>query len=197
MTSPGRGYFEPANAARQVLLWAVATRVQLDRWELHAARFIQEVNSGVREPDGPNVWAALREHHFCLVAATHLIEAGDLLTPALSIRSDVRADIIAGRDLLEHWIENMPAFNRRPHKALPQRRGTQGFAQRNPNATPYLMALDWHSQHGAMLTPTVPGIVVHDLVDQAERRAVAINPLLAAYIPARQVSNDKDSTCDG
>lgn len=61
------------------------------------------------------------EHHFALVAARNLVKALEL-APASRIVIDptLRAELIEGRDLLEHWTENMPLFNVTPRPAEPR-----------------------------------------------------------------------------
>jgi hypothetical protein len=62
---------------RQRLLWTVATRRQLERWEPYVAA---DVLRGYehRQLDDVDIWLAQIEHHFALVAARNLLRALDL-----------------------------------------------------------------------------------------------------------------------
>ena len=93
-------YFDQTMVNRQRLLWAVATRRQLERWEPLVASVVR-VDSLV--PDCVTVWSAATEHHFALIAARNLIRAAELPQPmAVSVDDTLRAELIEGRDLHEH-----------------------------------------------------------------------------------------------
>jgi hypothetical protein len=81
---------------RQRLLWAVATRRQLERWEAVLAPCVRGAMVD-REPAGVDVWSAAIEHHFALVAARHLLRALEL-PPALGLSVDptLSAELIGG-----------------------------------------------------------------------------------------------------
>jgi len=68
-------YFDELMVNRERLLWAVATRRQLERWEPYVAAAVRD--DGLS--DDRDIWAAAIEHHFALVAAHHLFQALDLL----------------------------------------------------------------------------------------------------------------------
>jgi hypothetical protein len=73
-------YFDETMVHGQRLLWAIATRRQLERWEpIVAARLLADWAD--RPSSGADVWSAAIEHHFALVAARHLFEALDLPPP--------------------------------------------------------------------------------------------------------------------
>jgi hypothetical protein len=84
---------------RQRLLWTVATRRQLERWEVLVADRLRARQS-FPEAD---VWAGEIEHHLALVAARNLLHGLDL-PPASSVSIDatMRAELKEGRDLHEH-----------------------------------------------------------------------------------------------
>ena len=106
-------YFDERGVNRQRLLWAIATRRQLERWEPLVAATLRD-SFAHRERSSERIWAAAIEHHFALIAAHHLLVALDL-PPASGASVDpiVRAEITEGRHLHEHWPDNMPVFNRR------------------------------------------------------------------------------------
>jgi hypothetical protein len=55
----------------------------------------------------------------------------------LLIDPTIRSELIEGRDLHEHWEENMPVFNVSPRVEMPPRSTGRRFAARNPKAGPY------------------------------------------------------------
>jgi hypothetical protein len=92
------------------------------------------------------MWAAEIEHHFALVAARHLLRALDF-EPAtrISIDSTLRAELIEGPHLLEHWPENLPVFLVTPRRDEPPHPSGKEFAERNPGRDPYSW-LSWSSK---------------------------------------------------
>jgi hypothetical protein len=180
-------YFDATMLNRQRLLWAVATRRQLERWELLVAAHILDSLAG-REAVGSRVWAAEIEHHFALVAAHHLIVALDL-PPASGVVVDpvLRAELIEGRHLHEHWPDNAPVFNVKPPPAPPPRQSGRAFAARNPGRSPYWW-LGWSSNDGPQLMPQAAAQELHDLLDAVEAEVLASDPALADYVPARAPS---------
>jgi hypothetical protein len=116
---------------RQRLLWTIATRQQLERWEpLVAAEVRRRFQGG--QLDGIEIWQAEIEHHFTLVAARNLFHALDL-PPASSIPVDatLRSELIEGRDLHEHWKENLLVFNVSPRREDPKYPWGRRFTERN------------------------------------------------------------------
>ncbi len=180
-------YFDDRMANRQRLLWAVATRRQLERWEPLVAA---DVRAGFTRSqlDGADVWAAAMEHHFALVAARNLMRALDL-APASSVSVDptVRAELIEGRDLNEHWTENMPVFNVTPRVAQPKYPSGQNFAARNARKGPYDW-LAWGNTTGALLMPNVSAPALHELLDAVEAEVIANDSSLARFVPPRAPS---------
>jgi hypothetical protein len=179
-------YFDDAMVNRQRLLWAVATRRQLERWEPLVARHVRLLHAG-RQLDGEEIWAAAIEHHFALIAARHLLEALDLPPPASGlIEATVRAELIEGRHLHEHWRENMPVFMTSPRPQPPHPSG-QRFADRNPDRGPYWW-LDFSPQAGAQLLPNVSAPALHELLDGVEAEVLAEDAGLSDYVPPRAPS---------
>jgi hypothetical protein len=180
-------YFSGAGGYRQVLVWTVATRVQLERWEPLVAAHVKK--DLVKETEFPSVgyWQMHYEWHFCLIAARNLIGALDLLDSPIAFEQIVRDEIIETRDLNEHWKENMPVFNTRPRTLQPARKTGKSFAARNPNNGPYGW-FNWNSRFGALLTPNVPAPRLRQLLEQVLARMLADRPELAAYIPAPAAS---------
>ena len=72
-----RNYFDDVMINRQRLLFAIATRRQLDRWEPIVAAHVRRL-MGDRQLDDPDIWAAEIEHHFLLIAARNLLRALEL-----------------------------------------------------------------------------------------------------------------------
>jgi hypothetical protein len=179
-------YFDQWMVSRQRLLWAVATRRQLERWEPLVASVVRP-DSIV--PDAMTVLSAEIEHHFALVAARHLIRAMEELPPPMVVPVDdtLRAELIEGRDLHEHWVENMPIFNVTPRAAQPKYPSGKAFAQRHPEHGPYWW-LDWSGKTGARLMPNVPAPVLHELLDAVEAEVLSDDPELADCVPPRAPS---------
>jgi hypothetical protein len=178
-------YFDALMLHRQRLLWAVATRQQLERWEPLVASVVR-VQPLV--PDDATVWAAEIEHHFALVAAGHLFRALDLDPPArVAVDPTLRAELIEGRNLHEHWDENMPIFNVTPRPAQPKHKTGKDFAARNPNRSPYWW-LGWSNKTGARLMPNAPAPALHALLDAVEAEVVGDRPELARFVPPRASS---------
>ncbi|MBA3427581.1 MAG: hypothetical protein H0U07_03285 [Actinobacteria bacterium] len=181
------GYFNESGINRERLVWTVATRRQLERWELLVAAAVREAWAD-RQLSGADVWSAQIEHHFTLVAARHLLHALDL-DPATSVSVNpiLRAELIEGRDLHEHWPENMPVFNVRPRVAEPQYRSGKDFAARNPDTGPYDW-LEWSNQTGAQLLPHVSAPALHELLDAVEAEVLGRDATLSKYVPPRVAS---------
>jgi len=177
-----RDYFDPPVSAHAVLLWAVATRAQLGRWEsLSADRLAQEVYK-IPFPEA-GYWQGHYEWHFCLIAARNLLGALDLLDPPLAVDQVLRDEITETRGLNEHWKENMPVFNVRSRPGKLHKTG-QSFAARNPAAGPYCWWA-WNGKDGPLLTPHVPATAVHELIDRAEARVLGDHPDLEGFVPPR------------
>lgn len=180
-------YFDELMLDRQRLLWAVATRRQLERWEPLVAAYWRGLLAG-HNADGALVWTAEIEHHFALIAAHHLFDALDL-PPASVVPVDpiLRDELTQGRDLLEHWEDNLPVFLVTPQPWPPPRRSGQAFAARNPGRSPYWW-LGFEDKLGALLMPQAPAMTLHGLLDAVEAEVLASDPGLADYVPPRAPS---------
>jgi hypothetical protein len=177
-------YFDEKTVNRQRLLWTIATRRQLERWEPLVAAWIRAGWEG-RPRGGADVWAAAIEHHFALVAARHLFHALDLSPPAtIPVDPTLRAELIEGRDLHEHWRENLPIFMATPRPKEPRHRSGKSFAERNPDHPPYWW-LSWSNGTGARLLPNVTAPAVHQLLDDVETEVLTNEPTFSEYVPPR------------
>lgn len=172
---------------RQRLLWMIATRRQLERWEPYVAASVRRGMEG-RQLDSAEIWSAEIEHHFALIAARHLLQALEL-KPAtrVSIDSTLRAELIEGRDLHEHWPDNLPVFNVTPRVEQPPRRSGRAFAERNPDRGPYWW-LGWSSKTGAQLLPNVSAPALHQVLDEVEAEVLADDAALTRFVPPRAPS---------
>lgn len=173
-------YFDGLGQPRAVMSWAEATRLQLSRWEHLVALDLWLSSYQKATTPGHLIWQAEFEHHFTLIAARNLIRALDLGPTTVSVDATVRRELIAGRDLHEHWVDNMPIFNVTPRPAEPTHRSAKGFAERNPRRSPYDW-LAWSSNEGALLLAVIPASAVYDLVEQAEDWAISQHSDLAEY----------------
>ncbi|MBA3432470.1 MAG: hypothetical protein H0U08_00080 [Actinobacteria bacterium] len=180
-------YFDEPMLSRQRLLWAIATRRQLERWERYVARDMALAFSD-GEIDGLESWAAESERHLLLIAARNMLGALDL-PPVSTVEIDptIRADIIAVRDLLEHWKENMPIFNAHPMPKVPSHGSGKGFADRYKRGGPF-DAISWSNIDGATVLPSLSAQGLHEIIDAVEGEAVGAHPELAAFIPPRAPS---------
>lgn len=180
-------YFDDLGISRARLVWTIATRRQLERWEPLVALFVHELWAD-RQLDGADVWSAQIEHHFALVAARNLLRALEL-DPATSVSVDptVRAEIIDCRDLHEHWPENLPVFNVTPRAKKPRYPSGKSFAARNPNSGPYWW-LNWNNKEGALLLPHVSAPALHELLDAVQADVLARDAALSEYVPPRAPS---------
>lgn len=174
-------YFKPSTVRREALVWAVATRMQIDRWEPLVLAWVRAEMEGTDFP-GRDHWRGQIEHHFLVVAARQLIRAIGMLDPPEPVDNLMRKDIIGTRDLQAHWDENMPVFNRFPRSASPARKSGQSYMETNPAARPYVWQA-WNSDVGARVTPNATSDNLRGLVDRVEARVLAEEPSLAAYVP--------------
>jgi hypothetical protein len=177
-------YFEQSAVARAALQWAISTQQQLDRWEPLVALHLRQTWYRDEPISSLGIWQARTEHHFCLIAAAHLVKTLPLLDPAFKgVPQMLRDEIVETRDLLEHWLENQPIFRQRPQPRQPPRKSGQNYAARNPARSPYL-GLDWQSDLGPLLTPNVSAAEVRALVERVEAVVIKSVPDLGRFIPA-------------
>ncbi len=180
-------YFDEGMVNRQRLLWTIATRRQLERWEPYVAASVVRSFED-RQLDSADVWAAAIEHHFALVAARHLLRALELEPGArASIDSTLRAELIEGRDLHEHWLDNMPVFNVSSRAEQPPRRSGREFARRNPDRDPYWW-LAWSTRTGPQLLPNVSAPALRQVLDEVEAEVIGNDASLARFVPSRAPS---------
>jgi hypothetical protein len=186
-------YFSGLGAERQALLWASAVRVRLTSWErivaLHLAVEIYRHSPPDERPEiqRRDYWRGQVEHHLLVVAAAHMLRSMTLLEKPPLVPALVRKELIAVRDLLEHWDENMPVFNVQPRPREPKYPSGKGFAARNPVAGPYDW-WTWESQRGAMVTPQVSGPEVRAIADAVIRRVLDTRPGLEEFVEPDGVS---------
>jgi hypothetical protein len=170
-----------------VLSWAVATRLQLDRWEALVAQHLRNELHDHARSSGGLIWQAQFEHHFCLIAARHLLRALDMSGLKVVVDGVLRDEIVEGRDLLEHWDENMPVFNAQPRARQAGRKTGNAFAERNPRHGPYWW-LGWDYKVGPKLLPHVPSASVRALLDEVEACVLQDAPELSEYLLPRSDS---------
>jgi hypothetical protein len=187
MSGPKTAYFDRRMVNRERLIWTVATRRQLERWEPLVAESVRRRNDD-RQLDNSDIWAAQIEHHFALIAGRHLLQALEL-DPATKVRIDptLRAELKEGRDLHEHWEDNLSVFNVKPRVEQPPRKSGRDFAARNPDQSPYWW-LGWSNKTGAKLLPHVSAPELHAVLDAVEDEVLADDSELAGFVPARQPS---------
>ncbi len=177
-------YFDTPMVNRQRLIWAVATRRQLERWESFVAASVR-LSFQRKQVDSADIWLAETEHHFALIAARNLVRALDLDPPSgVEIDQTIRAELMEGRDLHEHWDENMPVFNMTPRPSAPPRGSGKSFAARNPRDGPYGW-WGWSSTNGPELLPNVPAAALHEVLDAVHDEVVNADGSLARFVPQR------------
>jgi hypothetical protein len=183
-------YFDERGVSRELLIWAIASRRQLERWEPLVASNLRASFDKTPFP-GALVWEAATEHHFLLIAARNLIRAVDLAKDVMSLEiaidPTIRAELIEGRDLHEHWRENLPVFMVTPRREEPKYRSGKDFAERNPDRGPYWW-FGWNNKDGPMIQPNVPAHAVHEFVDRVEKVVLAQDDTLRRFLPPRQES---------
>ena len=181
--TPVDPYFKTGGIERAALSWAVATRVQLDRWATYASLNLLGRLWGADTPlDGVALWQLQFEHHFAVLAADHMLMAIDRLDPPIPVEQSLSEGIADLRDMLEHWLDNMPVFNQHPRPRQPAHRSGKRFAQNHPDRSPYNW-LAWDSGVGPRLSTTVTANEVRALTYEVEARIVGDDPTYADYVP--------------
>lgn len=185
-------YFDQPALLRQVLLWCVAAREQLEKWERLVATSVAgqlyDQKGSAPLPDA-DIWQMEISRSFAVVAARNLLRALELEDCPVSVDSaaDVSEEVEELRDLAEHWDENMPVFNVRPREKEPRHKTGKRFAERHPGASPYDF-WQWNNRGGAMFTPTLSARDLHAFLDEAERAVLDEAPDLVRFVPERQPS---------
>jgi hypothetical protein len=184
------GYWDSPSVNRELLIWAFATRRQLERWEPLVADSLRAEFKypGTSPFTDWQIWETAIEHHFLLVAARNLIRAIELPGAGVTIDPTLRAELIEGRDLHEHWVENAPIFNVHPRRE-PKYRSGKDFAERNPQPSNYpYWWLGWNSRDGPRVLPNVPAHAIHKLVDRVGAVVTSRDPTLERFVPQRAPS---------
>ena len=172
---------------RERLVWTVATRRQLERWEPLVALSVRR-SFDDQQLEKADIWAAEIEHHFLLIAGRHLLQALDLDPMSnVSVDPTLRNELKEGRDLHEHWFDNLPVFNVRPRVQQPPRKSGRDFAARNPERGPYWW-LGWNSKTGPKILPHVHAPELHRVLDDVEAEVLTDDPTLSQYVPPRAPS---------
>lgn len=176
-------YFSGLMARRQALLWAIATRRQLDRWEALVASIVREQVSAA----GTVVWEAEVERHFALIAGRNLLWALDLPGSEVVVDRSALETVKNLRDVHEHWNENMPVFNVSPLQEAPPRKSGQTLAAQEPDRTPFSQ-FAWNSTEGPMLWSGLPAATLRAVLDEIEEQVLAADPSLERFRPPRAPS---------
>ena len=123
------------------------------------------------------------------MAARNLLRATELEhCPLRPDHEPTRKTIRQVRDVLEHWDDNMPAFNAQSRPVDPTRNsGKDLAAEVYTTSTPYDF-ISWNGQTGAMLAPNLPAAELHELLDQAECAVLDEDPDMSRFIPERAPS---------
>jgi hypothetical protein len=174
-------YFGGATVQRrQTLMWALAARTQLDRWEPLVFEYLQSNGQGKMSSD--RIWQGEVEHHFALVAFDHMLEALRIWEAPIRLPDLVVKETAEVRDLLTHWVDNMPVFNQRPRPRDPGYPTGKSFAARNPKNGPYCWWA-WNYRHGAMLTPNVAASDAREAIHEVQLAVLLDDPDLARFVP--------------
>jgi hypothetical protein len=169
------------------MFWAVATRQPLDRWEAAIAHLLGQQLAG-QKLDPTIVWSARIDRHFALIAGRQLMRALDLQPPStVDVDPTLRSELIEGRDLNEHWEDNMPIFQVTPRQGEPRHRSGKSYAERNPERSPYGF-IDWRAKTGAWLLPHVAANALQQLLDAVEAESIARRSTLRRHVPPRPPS---------
>jgi hypothetical protein len=166
---------------RQLLLWVIATRRQIRRWEIVLARWLRTTLSGDHTPTPSDVWQAQIEWHLALVAANNVVRAvANSAGRIQPLPDDMATDIRNHRDLQEHWDEQWPAFYDRRNPG-PLKRSGKSFASRHPGGDPYWW-LGWTSDGGPTLGPGLRVEALNKELDRLQVEVLQSNPDLEQYV---------------
>jgi hypothetical protein len=173
-------YFNDHSKVREVAFWAAATQTQIERWEPRFARRVA-ADTWKAAPPIPkgDIWQEIADRHFVLVAAAQLLSAMKFASFPVRAPEPLATEIRAGRDLAEHWQDNMPIFNVHPRSETPKYPSGREFAALNPRDGPY--GFWWNSKVGPKLLPNVPAADLHVLIDRVKARVSADHPTLAEF----------------
>lgn len=169
---------------REVLIWVVGARRQLDRWEVLLAK---HTSLGLLQKESPQrlYWDLDIEHHLALVACGQLHNALAQAEGKIDPMADPLAqELTMLRHLHEHRDENLPRFANASDPTL-DHKTAQAFAQRHPRRSPFGF-WSWESARGPMLGPDLPSSEVRAELDRIERDVLVRDPALAEYLPAER-----------
>jgi hypothetical protein len=166
---------------RQIMLWVIATRRQVRRWEIVLARWLKADLKSDTSADPSDIWQAQIEWHLALVAANNLVRAVANTRGRISaMPEDLATDIRNHRDLQEHWDEQWPAFYNKANPGPLERSGKK-FANRHPRGDPYWW-LGWNSKSGPTLGPELGVEALYRELDQLQGEVLESNPDLEQYL---------------
>ena len=164
---------------RDVLLWCVGTRRQLDRWERLLAEVLHLDLNEQAKPD--RLWWELQiERHFLLVAADNLRRALDRAGPACSLDSSLAEDLRLLRNLHEHWDQQQDVFSD-PANPGPLKMSAVDFVRRHPGKSPYGF-FNWSSKVGPQVGPGVLASALRTTLDHVESESVVHTPDLTRFL---------------
>jgi hypothetical protein len=169
---------------REILIWVIGARRQLDRWELPLAKHTY-LGLFKEEIPGRLTWDLDIEHHLALVACgqvcSALANADGKVDP---MPSALAQELTMLRNLHEHRDENMPRFAnvRDPTLNHPT---AKAFHAKHPLRSPFGF-WSWESARGPMLGPELPSAEIRAELDRIERDVLARDPALAEYLPTER-----------
>ena len=157
----------PIYVLRELLLWSVACRRQLDRWEACVAE-ITRLGFANEELPGPLVWETSTERHLIFVSARNMIRALDLSDADL-VDPHLKDTLRVVRDLHEHWDDYLPIFNRSPRGDIPSNGYAAGnwFAENIAEESPFSIWA-WNSRVGPKLLQPMPASDLRDALDAVD-----------------------------
>lgn len=180
MQSETDPYWKPSAIRRETLFWVVATRIQVRRWEVAHAPIVRAAVIDDREPDGAAIWEAQRERHLAFVSARNLVRALNLKGQEVEVDRTLNV-MHWGRDLLEHWDENLPIFNQRPRPQDPKYPSGRNYADWYEEHSPFSFGA-WRGGVGPLLTPDLPVAELHAALDEIEAQILAAAPQMRKYL---------------
>ena len=166
---------------REVLVWVVGARRQLDRWEPLVARHTY-LAMAKQDAPGRLVWDLDIEHHLAIVACGQLRSALERAVGKIPPMSRALADELTMlRNLHEHRDENLPRFANVWEPTLDHPTAAR-FAATHPLRSPFGF-WSWEAARGPMLGPDLPSSDVRAELDRIERDVLDRDASLADYLP--------------
>jgi hypothetical protein len=171
----------PIHVLRELLIWSIATRRELDRWEAHVAE-ITLLGFAKEKLSGRLNWETSTERHFTFVAARNMVRALNLVAPDL-VDQHVKDTLRAVRNVLEHWDDYMPIFNVTPRASIPRKGFSAGtWFSEHHEGSPF-SAWAWNSSTGPKLLQKFPASDLRAALDAVDRWVLEQDPVFAEYIP--------------